>query len=1042
MIQKNTLSRLIKFYELMPLEIIDDISEKIFSREEKREFKKTKNKNEKILYFLKNELNHIKFITELNSIYNNKEYEDFDNIKKFISETDSKDDLTSKTIYIIYKHIVYNTITKDAFREFIESNEFNYLFDTTLKESSLSNLNHKDSVFDMSKPKKEIKNMKKYLCFIESKESTNYSNSFSYYIYPQFWIEKEHLIHIDNPQSEFPNYGNIFLDDPNRTFHKFIKELQLENELCVIEFDINELEKNIVDGNQKPTNFKIDSHLLVSNNRITKINQNNIYKLVYSKNTTIALEFEEINIISENYNIKANDLVYQKYEEFLYGPFTVNVREYDNVMYIKPLNIDYIINKYNLESFETPQIISCGKKEENLNIVYIHTPDKYCLVDVMPEKKVFDQFKNYLINNTVLSKDELTKFSNHLKQSYEIDIIRNSDKLILEKRLNKINDIFENTLLFDKHIDELSKIINNLILNKSKEENFSDFINLILSDSELSRNLQKVKLVQKKVEDYNSEIEELSRKIETLKLKKSEFEKLLEEKDEEYRLKIDSMDYQEIKDKEKELHRLEIEIDESYKQKEEYTESINQLILKYDLIYDYVEINKNIDKNRHILTELENELSYNERRNGELKSQIDKFDKSLNEKIQTVPDKMNEINIDGMIANKLLKESSDWENNNIKSKFLEIAKYTNNIEHDLLEKNIVREYIYNKISSQRNYDRNEIYNIMICITQGFLTVFAGDPGVGKTSICNIIGDSLGLSNFGMDYKLDNINLSRYIPISVERGWTSKRDLIGYFNPLTKKFDKSNKKLFNGLNILNFESNESKFPFIILLDEANLSPMEYYWADFMNVCDDIDINNHRYINLGENYIFNIPKTLRFLATINYDHTTEVFSPRLIDRSWIIKLIPNNKSNPIDNNDCIVENMVLSWRDLENAFSHRSYDTTTIDSEIKEVLELIYELFSKHNSPIGIRTKNNIKNYLLVGQNIFEGNSITNEKFIALDYAISQRILPKINGYGEKYKDFLSDFLKICDRNNLMKSKYSLHMIIEKGISNMEYYQFFC
>ena len=31
---------------------------------------------------------------------------------------------------------------------------------------------------------------------------------------------------------------------------------------------------------------------------------------------------------------------------------------------------------------------------------------------------------------------------------------------------------------------------------------------------------------------------------------------------------------------------------------------------------------------------------------------------------------------------------------------------------------------------------------------------------------------------------------------------------------------------------------SRFPFVILLDEANLSPMEYYWSDFMNICDDL------------------------------------------------------------------------------------------------------------------------------------------------------------------------------------------------------------
>ncbi|WP_444483896.1 hypothetical protein, partial [Sutterella wadsworthensis] len=29
---------------------------------------------------------------------------------------------------------------------------------------------------------------------------------------------------------------------------------------------------------------------------------------------------------------------------------------------------------------------------------------------------------------------------------------------------------------------------------------------------------------------------------------------------------------------------------------------------------------------------------------------------------------------------------------------------------------------------------------------------------------------------------------RYLPISVERGWTSKRDFVGYWNPLTKTFE--------------------------------------------------------------------------------------------------------------------------------------------------------------------------------------------------------------------------------------------------------------
>lgn len=43
-----------------------------------------------------------------------------------------------------------------------------------------------------------------------------------------------------------------------------------------------------------------------------------------------------------------------------------------------------------------------------------------------------------------------------------------------------------------------------------------------------------------------------------------------------------------------------------------------------------------------------------------------------------------------------------------------------------------------------------------------------------------------------------------------------------------------------------------------------------------------------VSLGEDYTYPIPNTLRFVATINLDHTTEILSPRLIDRAWIIKL----------------------------------------------------------------------------------------------------------------------------------------------------------
>lgn len=78
-------------------------------------------------------------------------------------------------------------------------------------------------------------------------------------------------------------------------------------------------------------------------------------------------------------------------------------------------------------------------------------------------------------------------------------------------------------------------------------------------------------------------------------------------------------------------------------------------------------------------------------------------------------------------------------------------------------------------------------------SSGFLTVFSGMPGCGKTSICNIIAKVFGLNKYdGLSSTLKDIN--RFVSVSVERGWTSKRDFIGYYNPLTKSFEENNRNV--------------------------------------------------------------------------------------------------------------------------------------------------------------------------------------------------------------------------------------------------------
>ncbi len=61
-------------------------------------------------------------------------------------------------------------------------------------------------------------------------------------------------------------------------------------------------------------------------------------------------------------------------------------------------------------------------------------------------------------------------------------------------------------------------------------------------------------------------------------------------------------------------------------------------------------------------------------------------------------------------------------------------------------------------------------------------------------------------------------------------------------------------------------------------------------------------------------------------------------------------------------------------------------------------------------------------------------------IALDYAISQRMLTQINGSGKEYEDKLKVLNDLFTKNNLFKSETVLTGILERG-KDLKYFKFF-
>ena len=390
------------------------------------------------------------------------------------------------------------------------------------------------------------------------------------------------------------------------------------------------------------------------------------------------------------------------------------------------------------------------------------------------------------------------------------------------------------------------------------------------------------------------------------------------------------------------------------------------------------------------------------------------------------------------MANKLQEISSGWENNQKSQKYSSMVDCYKKINASQMGSEELIDYLCDTVKIVRsNYDDNTIINIAICLFQNRITVFSGEPGCGKTSICNIFAQVLGLSNFEKSDNTEQI-LNRYVSVSVERGWTSKRDLIGYYNPLTKTYDQSNQQLFDVLQIASreYDQDSDTFPIVVLLDEANLSPIEYYWADFMNTCDDLD-SKHQ-ISIGGGDVLNIPKTLHFVATINNDHTTESLSPRMIDRAAVISLpnIPDIK--PTINTIPEDKLTLVPWSSIEKTFVKSKEEEHVIPESYKKITDH----FKKINISISPRTKNAIRNYFNTACQLFKVDELGREEsIVALDYAVSQHLLTKVNGSGDDFLEWIEELNNILKSNNLVHSSRIVENIRKKGKTAMNYYQFF-
>ena len=350
-----------------------------------------------------------------------------------------------------------------------------------------------------------------------------------------------------------------------------------------------------------------------------------------------------------------------------------------------------------------------------------------------------------------------------------------------------------------------------------------------------------------------------------------------------------------------------------------------------------------------------------------------------------------------------------------------------------LEGGALTDYLCSYIHAQRpSYSRNFIVSLAVLMAQNFITIFSGDPGCGKTSACTLLGHALGLTP-----DANEIDVDRFLMVSVEKGWTNRRDMFGYYNPLSGAFVSPDPRRQAFLRELHadHETGMDRLPYLLLLDEANLSQIEYYCTDFISMAD--KRNGNSQIALGDGTVCHVPDTLRILMTANADQTVESFSPRLLDRAWVVSM-PEYRWDDKPGSHDPVDQQVIDWQKFVSTYGAR-----VLDFEAQKVFESHIRDIAEFAQSIGIgfspRTYGSIRAFFSGA--IGHLQSQYGAYVPALDFAVAQKILPRVSGHGEAFRERLESFRKRCALNHFDESRRQLDRILARGDENVGFYQFF-
>jgi hypothetical protein len=388
------------------------------------------------------------------------------------------------------------------------------------------------------------------------------------------------------------------------------------------------------------------------------------------------------------------------------------------------------------------------------------------------------------------------------------------------------------------------------------------------------------------------------------------------------------------------------------------------------------------------------------------------------------------------------KERRDLENGHKKLRIehdelrarVEVMRQQAQIRHDEEDSRVERLRGLGALSSEREAlerirDRLEgratlqdLVGIHVALKHFPFLVLSGPSGSGKSSLLRMYGEALGM-------------LVDVVP--VQPNWTSVADLHGFVYPIgaerhfvTTPFSRA----------LGMQVELEEFLNLVVLDEINLSHVEYYLADYLSAFE-----GDRMVALAtaaeleaarapdwlatRNGRVHVPKSFLLAGTANEDHTTRAFSDKFRDRMAALELKPRtnmrvgsmlSKEAPLDASNPVGRVTPDVWADWSVMPGERSVNKS---GKAFETAGKLMDALSGAGIRFGHRQYRDVELFVRAAEPLLgiNGGTIEKRSHEACDVALEMRVLQKSTPY--------LDALRVDDPGRFQKVMASVSQAVD-------------